>query len=54
MNIKKIDIRDYILSRKIRKILINCPIELSLLEVTCILINNNFEKNIIIYFNFLF
>ena len=41
---KKIDIRDYMNYQEIRRLLINCPIEMSLLEVTCILINNNFEK----------
>ena len=38
------DIRDYMNYQEIRRLLINCPIEMSLLEVTCILINNNFEK----------
>jgi hypothetical protein len=39
-----IDIRDYMNYQEIKKLLINNPIEMSLLEVTCILINNNLEK----------
>ena len=38
------DIREYMNYQEIRKILINNPIELSLLEVTCILINNNINE----------
>tara|TARA_Y100000389_G_scaffold199764_1_gene238749 strand:- start:4446 stop:4673 length:228 start_codon:yes stop_codon:yes gene_type:complete len=34
------DIREYMNYPEIRKLLINNPIEMSLLEVTCILINN--------------
>ena len=40
----KFDIREYMNYQEIRKILINSPIELSLLEVTCILINNNMNE----------
>lgn len=40
----KFDIREYMNYQEIRKILINNPIELSLLEVTCILINNNMDE----------
>ena len=40
----KIDIREYMNYQEIRKILLTSPIELSLLEVTCILINNNINE----------
>lgn len=38
------DIREYMNYQEIRKILLTSPIELSLLEVTCILINNNINE----------
>ena len=38
------DIREYMNYKEIRKILLTSPIELSLLEVTCILINNNINE----------
>lgn len=39
------DIREYMNYDKIRRLLINHPIELSLFEVTCILINDKIKKN---------
>jgi len=38
------DIREYMNYPEIRKLLINNPIEMSLLEVTCILINNTVNE----------
>lgn len=38
------DIREYMNYQEIKKILINNPTELSLFEVTCILINNNINE----------
>jgi hypothetical protein len=40
----KLDIREYMNYPEIRKLLINSPIEMSLLEVTCILINNHIDE----------
>ena len=40
----KFDIREYMNYHEIRKILLTSPIELSLLEVTCILINNHINE----------
>lgn len=40
----KLDIREYMNYPEIRKLLINNPIEMSLLEVTCILINNTVNE----------
>lgn len=39
------DIREYMNYDKIRRLLINHPSELSLFEVTCILINDKIKKN---------
>jgi hypothetical protein len=39
------DIREYMDHDKIRRLLINHPSELSLFEVTCILINDKIKKN---------
>ena len=38
------DIRDYMNYQEIRKLLLTSPIQLSLLEVTCILINNHINE----------
>ena len=38
------DIREYMNYQEIRKILLTSPIQLSLLEVTCILINNHINE----------
>jgi len=40
----KFDIREYMNYQEIKEILLTSPIELSLLEVTCILINNNINE----------
>ena len=41
---KNIDIREYMDYKKIQELLINDPIEMSLLEIIFILINNNLNE----------